>query len=147
MSGLVFHHISEGIMAQDLKMHVKDAADSASVFVPEVKDGNILAADYVLKHLGLKCQADWNGSYASGNPVWGRAETQPAKRSVTLEREKAYGRNSIPDVLGMGARDAVYCLESRGIRVKLKGRGKVTAQTLAAGGRVRKGQLCTLTLQ
>ena len=49
MSGLVFHNIAEGIMAQDIKLDVRDARDSTSVLVPDVKNGNILAADYVLK--------------------------------------------------------------------------------------------------
>ena len=74
MCGKVFHEISEGIMAQSLKVDVKDARDSASVFVPDVKAGNILAANYVLSHLGIKTNANWSGSYADGNPIWGKAE-------------------------------------------------------------------------
>ena len=74
MCGKVFHQISEGIMAQSLKVDVKDARDSASVFVPDVKAGNILAANYVLSHLGIKTNANWSGSYADGNPIWGKAE-------------------------------------------------------------------------
>ena len=35
MSGVVFHHIAEGIMAQDLKLDVKDARDSTSILVPQ----------------------------------------------------------------------------------------------------------------
>ena len=58
MCGKVFHEISEGIMAQSLKVDVKDARDSASVFVPDVKAGNILAANYVLSHLGIKTNAN-----------------------------------------------------------------------------------------
>ena len=54
MCGKVFHQISEGIMAQSLKVDVKDARDSASVFVPDVKAGNILAANYVLSHLASR---------------------------------------------------------------------------------------------
>lgn len=54
MCGKVFHQISEGIMAQSLKVDVKDARDSASVFVPDVKTGNILAANYVLSHLASR---------------------------------------------------------------------------------------------
>lgn len=37
MSGLVFHNIAEGIMAQDIKLDVRDARDSTSVLVPDVK--------------------------------------------------------------------------------------------------------------
>ena len=74
MSGVVFHNIAEGIMAQSLKLDVKDARDSSSVLIPDVKAGNILAADYVLTHLGINTNKSWSGSYADGNPIWGKAE-------------------------------------------------------------------------
>ncbi|HEY9551938.1 MAG TPA: penicillin-binding transpeptidase domain-containing protein, partial [Prevotella sp.] len=146
MSGVVFHHIAEGIMAQDLKLDVKDARDSLSVFVPEVKKGNILAADYVLTHLGIGSNADWTGSYASGNPIWGHAENQNNK-TIKLHRTKSYGMSVVPDVTGMGARDAVYLLESRRLKVKISGRGKVVKQSLEPGHRIRKGEPCIITLE
>ena len=88
MCGKVFHEISEGIMAQSLKVDVKDARDSASVFVPDVKAGNILAANYVLSHLGIKTNANWSGSYADGNPIWGKAE-RVGNHSIKLIRGEA----------------------------------------------------------
>ena len=144
MSGLVFHNIAEGIMAQDIKLDVRDARDSTSVFVPDVKNGNILAADYVLKYLGFKPRADWSGSYADGNPIWGKAEK--GKAGVSLTREKVGNLPGMPDVKGMGARDAVYILESRGLKVRLKGRGKVVQQSIPAGHSTRKGMVCELVL-
>ena len=45
MSGLVFHHIAEGVMARHLKLSIDDARDTTSVMVPDVKGGNVLAAD------------------------------------------------------------------------------------------------------
>ena len=102
MCGKVFHEISEGIMAQSLKVDVKDARDSASVFVPDVKAGNILAANYVLSHLGIKTNANWSGSYADGNPIWGKAE-RVGNHSIKLIREKQYGKTIVPDITGMGA--------------------------------------------
>ena len=53
----------------------------------------------------------------------------------------------VPDVKGMGARDAVYLMESRGIKVTLKGRGKVCRQSLQPGLRAVKGQRCHLILE
>jgi cell division protein FtsI (penicillin-binding protein 3) len=53
----------------------------------------------------------------------------------------------VPDVTGMGARDAVYLLESRGIKTYLSGRGKVVKQSLAAGTQVKKYQKCHITLE
>lgn len=89
MCGKVFHQISEGIMAQSLKVDVKDARDSASVFVPDVKAGNILAANYVLSHLGIKTNANWSGSYADGNPIWGKAE-RVGNHSIKLIRRSTW---------------------------------------------------------
>ena len=146
MSGKVFHDIAEGIMAQSLKLDVKDAKDSASVFVPDVKDGNILAADYVLTHLGIKTNVNWSGSYANGNPIWGRTE-HAGSRSIRMIKEKQYSKRSVPDVSDMGARDAIFMMESRGIKTKIYGRGKVVKQTLAPGLPVKKGMVCAIYLE
>ena len=146
MSGKVFHEISEGIMAQSLKLDVKDAKDSASIFVPDVKTGNILAADYVLTHLGIKTNATWSGSYLNGNPIWGKAE-KVGNRMVKLLKEKQYAKNVVPDITGMGARDAVYMMESRGIKTRVYGRGKVIKQSLAPGTPIKKGAFCLINLE
>ena len=146
MSGKVFHDIAEGIMAQSLKLDVKDAKDSASVFVPDVKDGNILAADYVLTHLGIKTNVNWSGSYANGNPIWGRTE-HAGSRSIRMIKEKQYSKRAVPDVSDMGARDAIFMMESRGIKTKIYGRGKVVKQTLAPGLPVKKGMVCAIYLE
>ena len=146
MSGKVFHDIAEGIMAQSLKLDVKDAKDSASVFVPDVKDGNILAADYVLTHLGIKTNVNWSGSYANGNPIWGRTE-HAGSRSIRMIKEKQYSKRAVPDVSDMGARDAFFMMESRGIKTKIYGRGKVVKQTLAPGLPVKKGMVCAIYLE
>lgn len=146
MSGKVFHDIAEGIMAQSLKLDVKDAKDSASVFVPDVKDGNILAADYVLTHLGIKTNVNWSGSYANGNPIWGRTE-HAGSRSIRMIKEMQYSKRAVPDVSDMGARDAIFMMESRGIKTKIYGRGKVVKQTLAPGLPVKKGMVCAIYLE
>jgi len=46
----------------------------------------------------------------------------------------------------MPAKDAVYLLESMGIKVILEGKGKVNAQSLPAGTQVKTGSVITLTL-
>ena len=55
--------------------------------------------------------------------------------------------NRVPDVHNMGARDAVYLLESKGIKVILSGRGKVKTQSLPPGDFIRKGMICKLKLE
>ena len=145
MSGKVFHDIAEGIMAQSLKMDVKDAYDENSILEPDVKSGNIMAADYVLTHLGYETRADWSGSYADGNPIWGHATR--GNGHIALTRQAKTQANVMPDVTGMGARDAVFLIESRGVKTKLYGRGKVTQQSIAAGHTICKGMACILTLR
>lgn len=144
MSGVVFHHIAEGVMARNLKLDVEAARDSSSILIPDVKNGNVLAADYVLAQLGVKTDLQWSGSYATSNPIWGRAARE--NNEVGFTKVKTYS-NITPDVTGMGARDAVFLLESRGLRVKLRGRGHVIQQSYPAGKPTSKGAECILTLE
>jgi cell division protein FtsI (penicillin-binding protein 3) len=120
MSGVVFHHIAEGVMARHLKLSVDDAHDEHSVVIPDVKNGDITSANYILGELGVN------------NRV---------KQSA-----KVYGENVTPDVTGMGAKDAVYLLESRGLKVKVHGRGKVKSQSYPAGKAIVKGSECVLVM-
>ena len=145
MSGQVFHDIAEGIMARNVRYDVSSSRDSLSCFVPEVKSGNILAADYVLSHLGLKTTTEWSGSYATGNPIWGTAEKET--KEVKLSKVPMTPDGIMPDVMGMGARDAVYLLESRGLKVIIKGRGKVHQQSIAYGKPYRRGTRVTLEME
>jgi cell division protein FtsI (penicillin-binding protein 3) len=145
MSGVVFHHISEGIMAQRLKWDISEARDTLSAMVPAVKNGNILAADYVLKHFDFNVKNGWGGAYAYGTPIWGTVEQQ-GRNTLVMSRKGKQKRGTMPDVRGMGARDAVYLLESSGIKVKLSGRGKVVEQSIPAGNTIKQGMVCGLKL-
>ena len=121
MSGVVFHHIAEGVMAQNLKRSVDDAHDENSVMTPEVKGGDIAASDYVLRQLGVK----------AGNSI----DDRKTSKSI------------VPSVIGMGARDAVYQLESRGVKTRLRGRGRVKSQSIYAGTAIKQGMVCDLVLE
>jgi cell division protein FtsI (penicillin-binding protein 3) len=46
----------------------------------------------------------------------------------------------------MSAKDAVYLLESRGLIVRLRGKGKVVHQSLIPGSALVKGQLIHIKL-
>jgi cell division protein FtsI (penicillin-binding protein 3) len=119
MSGVVFHHIAEGVMAQSLKRSVDDARDSRSSLTPAVKKGDSQAANYVLASLKTKAQVPNNHES---------------------------NKHTVPDVTGMGAKDAVYQLESRHIKARIKGRGKVKSQSIHAGTAVKQGMVCQLIL-
>ena len=121
MSGVVFHRISEGVMAQNLKLSVEDARDEKSIFVPDVKEGNVVPADYVLNSLQIK-----------------------KKPALSAKKVSA---DIIPDLTGMGARDAVYQLERRGVKAIVKGRGKVKSQSIYSGTAVKQGMACVVYLE
>lgn len=53
----------------------------------------------------------------------------------------------VPDVTGMGAREAISHLERTGLRVKLHGIGYVARQSLKPGTKAEKGDLVELTLR
>ena len=144
MSGQVFHDIAEGIMAQNIKYDVKSSRDSLSVLVPTVKSGNMASADYVLSRLNIPTVGGWHGANAVGTPVWGNAES--THKEVMIRKNPVTPKNTMPDVHGMGARDAVYMVESRGAVVTIHGKGKVTAQSKAPGTKIKKGEKVTLTL-
>lgn len=52
----------------------------------------------------------------------------------------------MPNVKGMGLKDALYLLEKRGLKVNVKGRGKVVSQSLAPGSPLVKGGEVVLEL-
>ena len=122
MSGVVFHHIAEGVMAQNLKRSVDAARDASSIMTPDVKRGDNSAANLVLASLKTKASAN----------------------SSTHYRETS--KHIVPDVTGMGAKDAVYLLESRHVKARVKGRGKVKSQSIHAGTAIKQGMVCELIL-
>ncbi len=56
-------------------------------------------------------------------------------------------RKTIPNVRGMGAKDAIYMLENMGLVVRVKGRGLVKKQSLDPGYVFRKGDHIYLNLE
>lgn len=122
MSGGIFHHISEGVMAKSLKLSVADARDSVSVLVPSVLKGDNNAASYVLKQLGLNT-----------------ADVPLA--SLDIKERK------MPDLTGVGARDAVYQLGRYGVKSKLHGTGRVYRQSIAPGAILKPDMSCVLELK
>ena len=52
----------------------------------------------------------------------------------------------MPDVQGMGLRDALLLLESRGLRVVATGKGSVRSQSIRKGTRIAPGGTVYLTL-
>ena len=106
------------------------------------KSGNLLATDYVLSALGFNVKNGWNGANPFGNHIWGAVET--SNNAITFSEKKNINKQLVPDVHNMGARDAIYLLESCGIKVVMSGRGRVVEQSLAPGDKIKRGMVCKL---
>ena len=52
----------------------------------------------------------------------------------------------MPNVKGMGVKDALFILENMGLSVELKGRGTVLSQSINSGSRISNGDLVTLEM-
>lgn len=82
---------------------------------------------------------DWETPIVSSGAMPGIAKDLHRSQNDTI--------HGVPNVLGMGLRDAVYLLESQGYKVTSKGRGKIVEQTPAAGTRINTNTDCvTLSL-
>ena len=120
MAGSVFSEIAERVFAKHLAQDLKEAKDSTAILTPDVKKGNLADAHYILDKI-------------DANPV-------------NLREEKKQDPKRVPNVIGMGAKDAVYLLESVGLKVQLSGIGKVKSQSIPAGNTLHKGKTIQLRL-
>lgn len=76
---------------------------------------------------------------------WGRAAVDSLSRvRITSIAED---RGVMPDVRGMGLKDALFLLESRNLRVRFSGQGAVIRQSIAPGSRISPGATVALTLK
>ena len=140
MSGAVFARIAERVFAKDLRLEYILACDSNSILIPDVKAGYLQEAGYVLDELDIDHKVH---AASKGNSNWGTARIEGEE--VALE-EHLVKENLIPNVRGMGARDAVFLLEQKGLIVRIQGVGKVKKQSIAPGNVIHKGQTILLTM-
>ncbi len=77
-------------------------------------------------------------------PDWTVIKAERGDSLMLLSRN--ISDKTVPSVIGMGLKDAIYLLENRGCRVKVSGVGKVRRQSLAPGTRAN-GQSCVLYLE
>ncbi|MCB0637668.1 MAG: transpeptidase family protein [Lewinella sp.] len=80
-----------------------------------------------------------------GQPEDGGMAILMASSDSLLFHQRSMPETTVPNVVGMGLRDAVYVLENRGLKVIPQGVGRVTRQSIIAGTRIN-GQSITLTL-
>ena len=139
VAGPVFREVSDKLMAVSADKNEMVAkspvikADSSSYYyagyAPAVKEVfNTLKYTYK----DSTGSNDWSRVYAYNY--------QPVLNKQTITKQV------MPDLKGMGLRDALYLLENMNVKVMVKGRGRVTRQSLEAGAPFSKNQSVVLEL-
>ncbi len=142
-SAKVFSKIAERVYAKNLTDNLMNAVDSNSVVIPHVKAGDMVESKYILDALKIQNRSQFKPN-GTDKPVWGTAQLAP--NAVVLNHRDIL-RDFVPNVIGAGAKDAVYLLESKGLKVRLTGVGKVYSQSIPQGTLIRKGQTIGLSLK
>ncbi len=126
----VFKDIADKVYALDVEMHKELTAPPDSVVLagPVLKAGRSVTANKTFRQLGM----------ATKVPAYGWV------RNDLKEYSPQAGK--VPDVTGMGLRDAMYLLERQGFQVKPSGRGAVLRQSIKPGSTAEKGSLITIEL-
>jgi cell division protein FtsI (penicillin-binding protein 3) len=67
-------------------------------------------------------------------------------QGTAVMRTTRINEKIMPNVKGMGLKDAVYLLENMGLKVTVKGNGKIVSQSIAPGSQLAKGITVILEL-
>lgn len=141
MSGGVVKAIAEKVYASHMTFDIRDMErDSLAVATPQPKAGERDALEYVLNKLDIEADTD------SLETKWVTAKVEEGREDIKL-KDIAIREGLVPNVVGMGAKDAVYLLENAGLQASLNGLGRVVSQSVSPGTRVSKGQTVSLTLK
>ena len=111
--------------------------DGPRRYPERVKGGDIAQLRRVADRLSPRASFD-------SRTGWGRAAVDSLSNVAITSLPD--DRGVMPDVRGMGLKDALFVLESRGLRVRFSGQGAVVRQSIAAGTRIRPGAAVVITL-
>jgi cell division protein FtsI (penicillin-binding protein 3) len=142
VAGPVFREVADKLMSLDVQMadSIRLASytsllkkDSSAYYYAGESDG-IKKVFHTLQMNYADSSRDkrWSGVYRENN--------QPVIKAKNEEQKQ------IPDVKGMGLKDALFLLESKDIKVTTRGTGKVKQQSIPAGSLVSKNQKLILDL-
>ncbi len=135
VAGPVFREIADKVYATNIANH--DAInDSMRFTTPFAKTGHKLDVHTIYQHLNIPYETNIDAEWVS---------CRSDSHAVVL-RERKLLEGHIPDVTGMGLKDALYLLENSGLTVLVKGAGRVRSQSLLPGRKVSKGQQITIQL-
>jgi len=140
LAGPVFKAVADRIYSSNVQWQqpVREKIPQRSRAPVELKGGDGEQIRCAAGELGIELQRDgrlkgWTSTVSDSALV----------RTFRMDIDE--GR--VPSVKGMGLKDAVYLLESLGLRVSFSGKGRVVSQSVAPGARINKGQSIFLTLR
>ncbi len=82
-------------------------------------------------------------THVDGQGDWARLA---GGKEMEMEVKNILDQNMIPELYGMGIRDAIYLLENRGIHVQYEGVGRIKSQSIHSGQPIIRGTTIHLTL-
>ncbi|MDP4281893.1 MAG: penicillin-binding protein [Bacteroidota bacterium] len=133
----VFKEIADRIYASMITIDNPPKRDTASIFLPYADAGLQKDLTEVYSTLSIP--------FKPANPAAIWAKPLLANSEVVIEPEHIR-QGTMPDVIGMGIKDALYILEQMGLRVRVTGKGTVIRQSIPPGQRVAKAEIVVLDL-
>ncbi|WP_207428584.1 penicillin-binding protein [Pedobacter sp. SYSU D00535] len=139
VAGPVFREVADKIYANDMEMYnpVQDIKYVGNTKMPPSKAGYKHSTQKVYRALGVKAFFAANSDFVN---------VVDTNNGVSVKEVKLIPQ-SVPDVTGMGLKDAVYLLASAGLKPLVKGSGRVVKQSLDPGSRIVKGYPVTIELK
>ena len=139
-AGLTFRDIAEHISAREV-ITMEKRQNNKKIKLPHSLKGNRESLETVFDHLDIPYRM-----HGTKENRWANTTSGEEANHVSIS---SYGisRNTVPNVVGMGAKDAVYLMERNGMRVRLHGYGDVISQSVGAGTSVMKGAVVDLMLR
>jgi cell division protein FtsI (penicillin-binding protein 3) len=135
----VFKEIADKVYATQLDIHDQEEHNYfAQKVMPATSKG-----DYQELYTSLSSMS-YPVRKPSFNPEW--AQMDSSRIGIVLEPEM-FSPDTVPDLAGFTAKDAVYMTEKAGLSPVILGKGTVCNQSLAAGTPLIKGNEIILTLK
>ncbi len=136
VAGPIFKEISDKVFATSPEWFSDIKGDELKDF-PQTKSGQLSKLEYIMNELDIPFES--NGKKTD----WVTVQRDSTKIATTPIR---LAKSRVPNVVGMGLRDAIYQLERLGLRVVAKGRGTVRSQSVNPGEPVIKGSTVYLEM-
>ncbi len=140
VAGPVFREIADKVYATRLDMHDPlQKADGLSE-PPFSKSGNFSDLSNVLATLNIKYMMAGNNNDDDNDSGEISPWVSTFRRDSLVElRQIMHIPGTVPNVVDMSLKDAVYLLENEGLKVEARGRGRVADQSLAPGKHISEG--------